>query len=103
MNRNLVSPHGGNLVDLVVDSERAATLQAQSKTSLSWDLTARQVCDLELLMCGGFSPLQGFMNKADYDSVCDSMRLADGILWPMPIVFSLAIPSNRSQCRNCCF
>ncbi len=89
MNRNLVSPHGGNLVDLVVDSERAATLQAQSKTSLSWDLTARQVCDLELLMCGGFSPLQGFMNKADYDSVCDSMRLADGTLWPMPIVLDL--------------
>ena len=51
----------------------------------SWQLTDRQICDLELLLNGGFSPLMGFMGKADYESVLDNMRLRDGSLWPMPI------------------
>ena len=51
----------------------------------SYTLTARQLCDLELILNGGFAPLAGFMSKADYDSVLSSMRLADGTLWPMPI------------------
>jgi len=89
MSHNLVLPHGGKLVDLIVDAKRAEALQDMSKTSRSWDLTHRQVCDLELLMCGGFSPLQGFMSKADYESVCNNMRLADGQIWPMPIVLDL--------------
>lgn len=60
---------------------------AQSHASLI--LTPRQVCDLELLLNGGFAPLNGFMNKADYDSVLDSMRLADGTLWTMPITLDV--------------
>ncbi len=55
----------------------------------SWDLTPRQMCDLELLMCGAFSPLSGFMNKADYEAVCDGMRLADGTLWPLPVTLDV--------------
>lgn len=51
----------------------------------SWDLTARQLCDLELLMNGGFHPLKGFLSKEDHDCVVKEMRLADGSLWPMPI------------------
>ena len=89
MSHNLVLPHGGKLVDLVVDDERAKSLRDMSKSTRSWDLSPRQVCELELLMCGGFSPLQGFMNKADYESVCNSMRLADGKIWPIPIVLDL--------------
>jgi len=53
-------------------------------------LTARQLCDLELLMNGGFAPLNGFMKQADYDGVVKSMRLADGCLWPMPITLDIS-------------
>ena len=87
---HLVPPHGGELVDLSVGEERAAELKAQSRRFPSWDLTARQVCDLELLLSGGFSPLRGFMTKADYESVCYSLRLTTGILWPMPITLDVS-------------
>ena len=70
-------------------AERAAELKAHSKDWPSWDLTARQLCDLELLMSGGFSPLRGFMNRADYEGVCHSLRLANGTLWPMPITLDV--------------
>jgi sulfate adenylyltransferase len=66
-----------------------AELKEASRDWPSWDLTPRQLCDLELLMNGAFSPLQGFMVKRDYESVCSSMRLADGTLWPIPIVLDL--------------
>jgi sulfate adenylyltransferase len=74
---------------LQVPAARAAELKAQSKDWPSWDLTARQLCDLELLMSGGFSPLDGFMNRADYEGVCQNLRLASGILWPMPITLDV--------------
>jgi sulfate adenylyltransferase len=86
---HLIAPHGGELVDLIVSSERIADLKAHSREWLSWDLTSRQVCDLELLMNGGFSPLTGFMNKADYESVCQNMRLKSGVLWPMPVTLDV--------------
>jgi len=86
---HLIAPHGGELVNLVASSEKAAELKAHSREWPSWDLTARQVCDLELLMSGGFSPLRGFMTKADYEGVCSNMRLASGILWPMPITLDV--------------
>ena len=86
---HLTSPHGGELVDLILSPERKQALQAASKDFPSWDLTPRQLCDLELLLNGGFSPLRGFMKKADYESVCKKMRLANGTLWPMPITLDL--------------
>ena len=82
---NINAPHGGKLVNLIVDDKRRKELQQQSKKWPSLDLTLRQLCDLELLMNGGFSPLAGFMNQADYESVVKEMRLADGTIWPMPI------------------
>jgi len=89
MPTHLIRPHGGTLVDLLADSDRAAELKEHSRDWPSWDLTSRQVCDLELLMNGGFSPLRGFMNKADYEGVCQTMRLADGTLWPIPIALDV--------------
>jgi sulfate adenylyltransferase len=85
MTDNLIEPHGGTLVDLRVGEARAAELKAASVDFPSWDLTDRQLCDLELLVNGGFSPLRGFMARADYDGVVADMRLGDGTLWPMPI------------------
>jgi sulfate adenylyltransferase len=86
---HLIAPHGGVLVDLRATPERAADLRAASRDWPSWDLTPRQLCDLELLMNGGFSPLSGFLNQSDYESVCHDMRLADGTLWPIPVVLDL--------------
>lgn len=81
---HLVPPHGGELVDLILDKETAAARKAQSRDYPSWDLTARQLCDLELLLNGGFSPLRGFMNKAAYEGVCSDMKLVSGLIWPIP-------------------
>ena len=86
---HLIAPHGGELVDLLASPEKAAELKAHSREWPSWDLTARQLCDLELLMSGGFSPLRGFMTNADYEGVCNNMRLASGVLWPMPITLDV--------------
>ena len=86
---HLIPPHGGELINLVVESGRAAELKAHSKEWPSWDLTARQLCDLELLLSGGFSPLRGFMNRPDYEGVCHNMKLANGTLWPMPITLDV--------------
>lgn len=60
-----------------------------SASSVSLTLTQRQLCDLELIMNGGFSPLNTFMNRADYERVVNEMRLSDGTLWPMPITFDI--------------
>lgn len=89
MPHHLITPHGGTLIDLLATEERADRLREASRDWLSWDLTPRQLCDLELLINGGFSPLSGFMGREDYESVCRSMRLKNGTLWPMPVVLDL--------------
>jgi sulfate adenylyltransferase len=90
MVNHLIRPHGGELVDLMIEPARASELKAESVAWPSWDLTPRQVCDLELLMNGGFSPLRGFMGRADHESVRDRMRLADGTLWPIPVTLDVS-------------
>ncbi|HEX4427230.1 MAG TPA: bifunctional sulfate adenylyltransferase/adenylylsulfate kinase [Terriglobales bacterium] len=86
---HLIAPHGGELIDLIAQPARIDELKKQSREFPSWDLTGRQLCDLELLVNGGFSPLRGFMTKADYEGVCKNMKLASGVLWPMPITLDV--------------
>ncbi len=89
MSDHLIEPHGGTLVDRGVSSEETRELLAASREWPSWDLTPRQLCDLELLLSGGFSPLTGFMIRADHEGVRDQMRLTDGTLWPIPVTLDL--------------
>ena len=81
--------HGGALRNLYLDADAAETVKRGSGGRKSWDLTDRQLCDLELLMNGGFSPLDGFLGRADYESVLADMRLASGVLWPIPITLDV--------------
>src|SRR3972149_7560895 len=90
MEAHSISPHCGTLVNLMVSQERRGELQSAARHWPSWDLTERQLCDLELLLNGGFSPLRGFMTKAEYEGVRDGMRLPDGTLWPMPVTLDIS-------------
>ncbi len=90
MSASFISAHGGHLVDLLVEEDRAIDLREASRDWLSIDLTQRQVSDLELLLNGGFSPLTSFMGRSDYESVCQRMRLSDGTLWSIPIVLDIS-------------
>src|SRR3972149_4196327 len=92
---HLIPPHGGSLKDPIVPLERQVELKAASRDWPSWDLTPRQLCDLELLLNGGFSPLTGFMGKADFDGVAADRRPADGTLWPIPI--TLDVPESLAR------
>ncbi|MCS4505716.1 bifunctional sulfate adenylyltransferase/adenylylsulfate kinase [Arhodomonas aquaeolei] len=86
----LIEPHGGELKELYLDEAAAAAEKERARDYPSWDLTQRQLCDLELLLNGGFSPLEGFLSPADYDRVVDEMRLADGTLWPIPVTLDVS-------------
>ena len=79
----------------MVDDATAEELKAESRDLPSFSLQPRHLCDLELLLNGGFSPLRGFMGQADYERVCAEMRLADGTLWPMPI--TLDVDPNTAE------
>ncbi|MEJ2265239.1 MAG: bifunctional sulfate adenylyltransferase/adenylylsulfate kinase [Anaerolineales bacterium] len=81
----LITPYGGKLVNLVVDEEERQELLERSNRLPSIRISARALCDLELLATGAFSPLDRFMGKADYERVLTEMRLDNGVLFPMPI------------------
>jgi sulfate adenylyltransferase len=95
MTTHLITAHGGSLVNLIAAPERQLELKTESRDWPSWDLTPRQLCDLELLLNGGFSPLTGFMGKTDFDPVCSELRLSDGTLWPIPI--TLDVPESFAK------
>ncbi|MEM9429865.1 MAG: bifunctional sulfate adenylyltransferase/adenylylsulfate kinase [Pseudomonadota bacterium] len=86
----MTTPYTMPIPELYVSHESAAKLKKDAGEMLSWDLSPRQICDLELLMNGGFAPLKGFMGQADYERVLTDMRLADGTLWPMPITLDVS-------------
>lgn len=81
----LISPYGGELVDLMVPAESQEEEMEYAGRLESIKISERSVCDLELLAVGGFSPLDRFMGQADHQRVLDEMRLSNGYLFPMPI------------------
>ena len=76
--------------ELYVSFDSSQKMKMEAAELTSHDLTPRQICDLELLMNGGFNPLKGFLTEEDYNGVVDNMRLADGTLWPMPITLDVS-------------
>jgi sulfate adenylyltransferase len=88
--KGLIQPHGGTLVNRVAEGAKLEALKKEAASLPKINLTAKQSCDLELIGVGGFSPLTGFMGEKDFKSVCTSMKLANGLVWSIPILLSVA-------------
>ena len=86
MNANLITPYGGRLIDLLLEGDARREESERAKGLPSIQLSPRSVCDLELLATGAFSPLDRFMGRADWRSVLLEQRLANGLLFPIPIM-----------------
>jgi len=84
---SLIDPHGGKLVNRVLEGAAAKTAVSEASGYKSVTLSPREEFDLEMIAIGAFSPLTGFMGKADFERVCKEMRLANGTVWPIPVTF----------------
>ena len=85
-----ITPHGGTLVNLLAGADAAAALSAEAANLPKLVVGERELSDLEMLAVGALSPLTGFQGEADYRSVLDSMRLANGLPWAIPVVLSVS-------------
>ena len=83
----LITAYGGTLVNLI-DPAKEAALKQEALSLPSLDLDWQQQCELEMLMCGAYSPLTGFMARAQCERVESDRQLDDGSFWPLPITFS---------------
>src|SRR4030042_1132573 len=84
----LIAPYGGKLVDLVLSGKARDEVLRRAPQLPSIKISMRNLCDLELLATGAFSPLDRFMGKADYERVLHEMRQGDGMLFPLPITLT---------------
>src|ERR1041385_3782536 len=94
---SLITPYGGELVDLLVPETERELMMTLAALLPRIQLTQRNLCDLELLATGGVSPLRKFMGHEDYQGVLHSMRLADGTLFPIPITLPVSKNLNLSE------
>ncbi len=85
----LISAYGGDLVNLVASEEERPSLMEAANQYPMFQISDRNLCDLELLATGGFSPLDRFMGQADYQRVLTEMRLSDGTLFPIPLTLTI--------------
>lgn len=85
----LAQPHGGVLNRSRVSNRRRAFLRDRAPGWPQWQLDGRQLCEAELILNGAYSPLMGFMTRLQVDSVCQSLRLPEGLLWPLPITLEI--------------
>jgi sulfate adenylyltransferase len=86
---SLVPPHGGTLINRIVSETQAATLREEAANLPRIELSSKQACDLEMIAIGAFSPLTGYVGKADFDSICNEMRLANGTVFPIPVALAV--------------
>ncbi len=96
MSNKLIQPHGGELLNLYCNSNQVENLKNDAVNFKSHTLSDRQLCDLELILNGAFSPLDGFMDKESNNSVLDSNRLKDGTIWPIPILLDVSQKFSES-------
>ena len=89
MSETQISPHGGSLVELVTGPDRAGALADEARNLPQVVLSERELSDLEMLATGALSPLRGFQGERDYHSVLETMHLADGLAWAIPVVLSV--------------
>ena len=85
----MIEPHGGRLVNRLVTGQKAAELEAGALALPVIQLSPFEVSDLEMLAIGAFSPLEGFMGRADYTRVINDKRLANGLPWTLPVTLAL--------------
>ncbi len=89
MSNTSIKHHGGKLCSHIPDEGYLNEIKIDILQLKSWTLTDRQLCDIELILNGGFSPVDGFMNQDDYNSVCEKTRLDNNLLWPIPITLDI--------------
>lgn len=87
---NLVPPHGaGVLKPLLISQDLRSQQMSRAESLVKIPMSSCEVCDLLLLSMGAYTPLDGFMKQADWRGVCEDMRLADGLFWPIPVTLSV--------------
>ncbi|MEK6646497.1 MAG: sulfate adenylyltransferase [Candidatus Firestonebacteria bacterium] len=87
---NIIAPHGGKLVNRIIQDSQKAVVREKAFMLKTVCLNKRQISDLDMIATGGFSPLEGFLCRADYESVVHHTRLANGIVWSIPITLSVS-------------
>src|SRR5678816_3751665 len=87
---SLIAPHGGSLVDRILKPDPAAKAKSDAARLTAVQLSPREAGDLEMIAIGAFSPLTGFQGEADFTRVCKELRLANGTVWPIPVILSPA-------------
>lgn len=93
----VIEPHGGSLVDRTVSGEAADALRAEAAGLTEVVLTEKQTADLDMISSGALSPLTGFMTRDDYDAVVETMHLAGGLAWSLPV--TLSVPAGLTADR----
>ena len=96
MQNGLIAPHGGELVLNMADEQEQAELRERSQSLPRVEVGSRQLADLEMLAIGAYSPLRGFMTRADYLGSVDAMHLSNGLPWSVPIT----LPVSEAQAAS---
>lgn len=86
---NTILPHGGTIKNCFASESELPSLIQESRSLKSIIVSKRVLCDLEMIGIGAFSPLEGFVEKKDYDSIVENMELSNGLIWPIPITLQI--------------